>query len=284
MKITFFGVRGSCPCSSPDQARYGGNTSCVVVEAPGDVPLILDLGTGLRTAGQYLLGKSRGPVRANALLSHLHYDHILGLPFYTPLQDPDAALTIYGPAGKPGDLGANLHAAVQPPYFPATFGDFPGSVHFVDLVPETDLVIGSLSVRVRTITHVGLTLGFRIDAADSSVAYLTDHQGSGPDEALEDAAVDLARGADLLIHDAQYTEEEFSRFPTWGHATPSYALRLAEAAGCTTLCLFHHDPTHSDSDVDRMLSDLRAGAGSLAPRIVAAAEGLTISLTKDGAR
>ena len=157
MNVTFYGVRGSCPCSGDRYRRYGGNTSCLVIDIEGDEPLIVDLGTGLRALGDVLQKEVRAlgtPLHATALLTHLHFDHILGIPFFGPLHDPGARLTVYGPAQPKGTLKDALHAAVQPPVFPIHMEQFRGELITVDVGAE-DFSIGSAKVMARPIPHAG---------------------------------------------------------------------------------------------------------------------------------
>src|ERR1700722_17781378 len=171
VNVTFYGVRGSCPCSGDRYRRYGGNTSCLLLEGEGDEPLILDLGTGLRALGDVLLEKVRAegaPLHATALLTPLHFDHILGLPFFGPLQDPGARLTVHGPAQGKGSLRDALNAAVQPPVFPVHMDEFRGELITIDTRDE-DFSIGSAKVMARVIPHSGTTLGYRIEAEGRSL-------------------------------------------------------------------------------------------------------------------
>ncbi len=259
MNVTFYGVRGSCPCSGDRYRRFGGNTSCLVVDSEGDDPLILDLGTGLRALGDVLHKEARAvgtPLQATALLTHLHFDHILGIPFFSPLHDPGARLTLYGPAQGEGSLRDALHAAVQPPVFPIHMEQFHGEIVTVDIGAE-DFSIGSAKVMARPIPHSGVTLGFRVESEGRSVAYLPDHQAPLDRQAVPDAVFELCQGVDLLIHDAQYTDDEFSVKPDWGHSTPAYAVHVAAEAGARRLMLSHHDPSHNDRELERILNQAR---------------------------
>jgi phosphoribosyl 1,2-cyclic phosphodiesterase len=282
VRISYFGVRGSCPCSSDQHRRYGGNTSCVLVEVDGALPLIVDLGTGLRALGDRLLRPLRAaglPLQATALLSHLHYDHILGLPFFTPLQDPGAVLDVYGPTQEGGSLQDVLSSAVQPPFFPVQMAEFRGEPRFHDLDGSGTLDLGPVTVTARFIPHRGRTLGFRIEADGRSVAYLSDHQAPLDRRSVADTVLELCDGADLVIHDAQYTDDEFVTMSDWGHSTVAYAVHVAAEAGVRRLALFHHDPSHTDKEIDRMLSRTRrlASQHSLG-EVTAAAEGTTTDL------
>jgi phosphoribosyl 1,2-cyclic phosphodiesterase len=282
VRITYFGVRGSCPCSSDQQRRYGGNTSCVLVEVAGEPPLVLDMGTGLRELGVHLnvpLVASGRPLRGNALLTHLHYDHVLGTPFFSPMRDPGALLEIYGPAQSGDSLQVTMAGMVKPPFFPVHMADFRGELRYHDLGPDEEFSLGGVSVKVRTIPHIGNTLGYRIEANGVSLAYLPDHQAPVDRTTVPDPVLDLCEGADLLIHDGQYTEEEFVELSDWGHSTPAYAVHVANQAGVRRLDLFHHDPGHSDRQVDSMLKSARQIAQSTGKlEVHAAKEGTTVDL------
>ncbi len=281
MRITYFGVRGSCPCSSDLYRRYGGNTSCVLVEVDGEPPLIIDLGTGLRALGEHLeaaLSTSGAPLRANALLSHLHYDHVLGLPFFSPMRHPDALVDVYGPAQE-GGLEETLASMVRPPFFPVHMAQFEGTFRFHDLQGSDEFAVGAVKVKVRPVPHIGHTLGFRLEVDGQVLAYLSDHQAPLDLCSVEPDVLELCDGADLLLHDAQYTEKEFARIPHWGHSTANYAVLVALESGVKRLMLFHHDPSHTDEEIDRMLDEARhRGRSSPALEVDAAAEGTTVDL------
>ncbi len=248
----------------------------------GDDPLVLDLGTGLRALGEYLQpagGGGAGPLRANALLSHLHYDHVLGLPFFTPMQDAAAQLDIYGPTQDDGPVGEVLAGIVQPPFFPIHMAEFDGELRFHDLDGTEDLQIGATTISVRSIPHIGHTLGFRIQAGGRTLAYLSDHQAPVDGRSVADNVLELCEGADLVIHDAQYTDGEFSRLSDWGHSTAAYAVHVAREAGARRLALFHHDPAHTDADIDLILAQARRCAPALEVlEVSAAAEGSSVDL------
>ena len=275
--MTFFGVRGSTPCPCAANQRYGGNTACVVVEAPGADPIVLDLGTGLRFYGETITGDE--PFRGSALVTHLHWDHVQGLPFFAPLHRPGARLDIYGPPQPGLGMEAAFDTFMGPPYFPVGIADLAGDVSFHDVV-DTDVVIGDAKVRVRNVPHVGLTNGYRVDLDGVSVAYLSDHQQPlDGGLAIADSVLDLCDGADLLIHDAQYTVDEVTQKAHWGHCTIDYAVNVARESGARRLALFHHDPTHDDGTLDRLAAQARATAGAAGiDEVICAAEGLTVLL------
>jgi phosphoribosyl 1,2-cyclic phosphodiesterase len=279
-KVSFHGVRGSTPCAGEQYSRYGGNTSCVSLEADGHAPIIFDMGTGLRPCGQALA--TDGPFHGTVLLTHLHWDHIQGLPFFGPMSHADALLDVYGPAQEEGPLDAVFTGVMRPPYFPITPDELHGTVRFHG-AGNDDFAVNGAKVRSRWVRHTSPTLGFRVDMEGHSVAYISDH-GPGcsddPDDFVPHDVLDLADGVDVLIHDSQHTCEEFEGKRHFGHSSVDYAVHVAREAGARRLVLFHHCPTHSDDNVDLM----HLYAGALAERVagnlevLAAREGLALEL------
>jgi phosphoribosyl 1,2-cyclic phosphodiesterase len=254
------------------------------VEVDGEPPLILDLGTGLRALGDYLqppLKAAGVPLHATALVTHLHYDHVLGIPFFGPMRDPGAVLDVYGPSQEHGSLHDVLAGMVKPPFFPVHMADFRGELRFHDLEGSADLSIGSIQVKVRTIPHIGPTLGYRLEADGRAVVYISDHQAPVDRRSVEKDVLELCDGADLVIHDAQYTDEEFVTLSDWGHSTAAYAVLVARESGARRLSLFHHDPAHTDRQIDRMLSHARRIASrERSLEVSAASEGTSVDLGK----
>jgi len=273
--VTFHGVRGSTPCHGPDTHRYGGNTSCVSLRVGDDTPLILDLGTGVRYLGHQLRREGR-PFVGAALLTHLHWDHVQGLPFFPPVLDPDTRLDIYAPTQEDGRAaGTALFEMIKPPMFPIDISALPSTLA-VHTVGDEDFSIGRFAVTSRFIPHIGPTLGYRIEHAGHSVAYLPDHQQPA-DGTLDiaDAVAELVEGVDVLIHDSQYTTDEFRHRATWGHCTGDYALHIARTFDVGTLVMFHHDPSRTDDDLE---SNLSCWAGDdCGPKVVLAREGMTLT-------
>lgn len=279
MHVTFYGVRGSTPCPHDNNQRYGGNTSCVVVESAGHEPIVLDLGTGLRVWGEDI--PHDGSFRGHALITHVHWDHIQGLPFFVPVLRPGASLKVYGPPPVPPGtqtLTECFEQFIAPPLFPVRIADLPGTIEFIT-VQDTEISVGDAKVKVRDVPHTGLTNGYRVELDGASVVYVPDHQMplDGGHE-VADSVLELCDGADLLIHDAQYTPEEFAAKRDWGHCTVEFAAHVAAEAGVKRLALFHHDPTHDDAFVDCLVERARLAAGSRVDEVLAASEGLTVVL------
>jgi phosphoribosyl 1,2-cyclic phosphodiesterase len=276
LNVTFHGVRGSTPCSCEANSRYGGNTACVALDAPGHDPLVFDLGTGLRFFGE--TQPHDGSFRAHALVTHLHWDHVQGLPFCVPINRPGAQLDVYGPPQDGLTLAEAFEEFMRPPYFPVRIGDLIGDIRFHTADPD-DFAVGDAKVRARYVPHIGATLGYRVEYAGITVCYISDHQqpldGSF---GIAEEVLELADGVDLLIHDAQFTTEEFAVKSHWGHCTIDYALHVAHEAGAKRLALFHHDPSHSDVFIDQLLAEARETARRLdVEEVIAAGEGMTLS-------
>jgi phosphoribosyl 1,2-cyclic phosphodiesterase len=271
--IRFWGVRGSLATPGPETVAVGGNTSQVEVRC-GDERLLLDAGTGLRAVGDSLL--RQGITRAHILLSHLHWDHIQGLPFFAPAYVPGAEISIWGPAGDGLPLRDALAAQMRSPMFPVRFDELGARIDVHHIKPGVSFRVGDALVRAARLNHPGGSLGYRIEHAGKVLVYATDVEHFAcPDPAL----LRLARGADVLVYDAQYTPEEYrgDAGPSkvgWGHSTFEAGAELAKEAGVGQLVLFHHDPRHDDGDVAR----IEARARALFPATIAAREGLELTL------
>jgi phosphoribosyl 1,2-cyclic phosphodiesterase len=289
-------VRGSTPCAGARYERYGGNTSCVSLEVDGHDPVIFDMGTGLRPYGEQLAGfPSSGPEARQApfgafhgtvLLTHLHWDHIQGLPFFSPLGNPDATLDVYGPRQDEGPLDQVFTGVMRPPYFPITPEGLTGTVRFHDAAHD-DFAVNGSKVRSRWVRHTSPTLGFRVEVEGVSIAYLSDH-GPGcsddPDDYVPPDVLELCDGADLVIHDSQHTCDEYETKWFYGHCTVEYAVHVARESGAQRLMLFHHCPTHSDADIDLMLLHARDLGARNGLEVMAAQEGLCLELHHSLAR
>jgi ribonuclease BN (tRNA processing enzyme) len=226
----------------------------VSVEVDGEPLTILDAGTGIANLAR-TLGRTPN-FTCNMLIGHLHWDHLIGLPFFFPADAPDAHVHIYGPYGENG-LRRGIDSVMGPPGFPINSTELEGWWQFHDLGDET-FELGSLTVTSRAVRHRGPTLGFRIEAEGTIVAYISDHgpgaekRGPEHDELVPDSVIDLVDGADVLFHDAQHTPEQYERLRHFGHCTPQYAVKVAKAGGVKQLLLFHHDPGRDDDAVEDM--------------------------------
>lgn len=271
VNVSFYGVRGSTPCHASSMNRYGGNTSCVVVERDGEAPFILDAGTGLRFYGLDLGVES---FTGTLLLTHLHWDHVQGLPFFPQALHETSVVQVYGPPEEDMSFASAISEFLRPPYFPISLDSLPGQIEIADLWNES-VEIGQATVLARPVPHQGRTNGYRIEWPGFSMAYIPDHQQHEDGLSVDPAVVELARDVDLLIHDSQFSPELLAQRPDWGHCTPEYAARVADLAGARTLALFHHDPLHDDDAVDMMLEKVQSTPRNC--RVVAAAEGLKLS-------
>lgn len=279
LTVTFYGVRGSTPCPCTSTRRYGGNTACVVLERPGADPIVFDLGTGLREFGE--VWPADRPFKGTALVTHLHWDHVQGLPFFGPILREGSRIDVHGPVEDGVSLGAAFAQFMRPPFFPITVEDLAGDVRFHDAAPG-EFDIDDAHVTVAEVPHIGTTLGYRVDVDGVSVAYISDHQQPAADSReVANSVVALCRDVDLLIHDAQYDAHSFAAKATWGHCTVDYAVAVAAASGAKRLALFHHDPAHDDATLDELRADAeRAAAGTSVVEVLLAAEGHSVVLTE----
>lgn len=277
MRVSFCGVRGSTPAPGAAFLRYGGHTSCVALARGGEpIRLLLDAGTGMQAVTPLL----DGPFVGSVVLGHLHWDHTHGMPFFGAGFGEGHRVSVYMPrqGGESGE--ALLGRCLSPPNFPIVPAQLGPGWSFGDL-DEGTVELEGFTVTAREIPHKGgRTFGLRVEADGGSLAYLSDHSptalGPGPcgQGELHPAALDLAAGVDLLIHDAQHRAAEFPGVGFLGHASPEYAVELARAAGARTVALFHHAPARTDDEVDAILADV-SGSGV---RVLAAHEGLVLDL------
>lgn len=253
--VRLWGTRGSLPTPGPETERYGGNTSCVEVRGDDGTVLVLDAGTGIRRLGQSL---GRSARRVDLLLSHLHMDHIQGLGFFGPLFDPEVEVHIYGPATATVGLRERLARYLSPPLFPVYLRDLLSTVHLHE-VPSADFVVGQFHVSSHFVCHPNPTVGYRIAYDSSVIAYLPDHEPAlglkGPLlPASWTSGYELARCADLLIHDSQYRDDEYPHRVGWGHSSMRRSFEFADLVEARHLIPFHHDPAHHDDELDRIIS------------------------------
>ena len=275
MRVRLWGTRGSVASPGPDTVGYGGNTSCVEVRTD-EALLVLDAGTGIRPLGVSL----RDHVgRIDLLLTHLHLDHLQGIGFFEPVFRADAEVHIWGPPSTTQGLRERLSRYLSPPLFPVRLRDLNSTVELHD-VPHRPFAIGDVTVRGEPVIHPGPTLGYRISDGAGSLAYLPDHEPAlgaprfpiGP---TWTSGHDLADGVDVLIHDAQYTAEEYPSRVGWGHSAIEHMWAFAAQASARRVVTFHHDPGHSDGQLDAIVAELAERGG---PEVVGGTEGLELSL------
>jgi phosphoribosyl 1,2-cyclic phosphodiesterase len=259
VKVRLWGTRGSLATPGRDTIRYGGNTSCVEVRGAGGELLVLDAGTGVRPLGDDI---ERGVERIDILLTHLHMDHIQGLGFFEPLFWPELEVHLWGPSSTTQNLHARLSRYLSPPLFPVRLLDLPCKLTLHDVVATPHFRIGNFEVEAGLICHPGPTVGYRIIGDGATLAYMPDHEpflGVSVDEIDPRwiPGVALAQDADLLIHDAQFSSEEYPRYVGWGHSSIEHTLAFARTARARHLVPFHHDPSHTDAMLDRLFKAVR---------------------------
>ncbi len=270
VRLTFWGVRGSIPAPGPDTVKFGGNTSCLELRADGE-HVVLDAGSGLRMLGLELAEEFKDrPLDLTLLLTHTHWDHIQGFPFFTPAYESRNNIRILGYEGARSSLQAALQVQMESPYFPVSFQQLPGNIS-IEEVREFSFSIGKLRVQAARTRHPGFALGYRIETSAGSVCYVPDHE-SGPGEGPGPIGGIIA-GADVLVMDAQYTPEEYASKVGWGHGCMDEVVRVACEAGVKRLYLFHHDPAHDDEMIEQMVGRARELASEYPIEIDAAREG-----------
>jgi phosphoribosyl 1,2-cyclic phosphodiesterase len=305
MKIRFWGVRGSIPSPGPTTQKYGGNTACIEIRVGADNRLlIIDAGSGIRALGNDLMATDlpRGPIKAEIFLSHTHWDHIMGFPFFTPIYIPGSRLTVHGPVSFEDDpLEEVVGGQMKYRYFPINFGELASKIDYIRLKEDPGIDLGGgLRLVTKLLNHPITALGYRFEYQGVSVCtcydtepfrnlFITDPADPGYEEAMavegemvaveqNQAVEEFFAAADLLIYDAQYTQAEYANRRNWGHTTIEYAVAAAERAGVRRLALFHHDPDRSDTSLDELAARFcRSGRpGEL--EVFFAREGMVIEL------
>jgi len=297
-RIRFWGVRGSIPVPGKSTVRYGGNTSCVEVRADGEI-IILDAGSGIRLLG-LALDKEFGPrsMKLTLLISHTHWDHIQGLPFFTPTYNQKNLIRVLGYEGARAGLAKILASQMETPFFPVSLRELPSHLAIEEL-KEMDFQIGKVEVRSKFANHPGICAGYRLFTSSGSIAYFPDNEPYEPlklhlasrdgiteEEARDFAAAERAKmveflqGCDLAIMDTQYTDEEYTKHIGWGHSSLSSVVSLGLDSNVGKLVLFHHDPNHDDEMIDKMVEHARAlvAKSGRALEVEAAREGAEILL------
>ena len=267
MRVTFWGVRGSLASPGPETVRYGGNTACVEIRDSSGGLIILDAGTGIRRLGATLSDARR----IHLFLTHLHLDHLQGLGFFAPLFQPEVEVDIWGPPSLRANLATRLNQYLSPPLFPVRLKELASRVT-LHPAPTEPIRVGSVEIVSELIIHPGPTVGYRLSEGDRTVAYLPDHEPAlgvrrFPEAPEWTSGYALAKGVDLLIHDAQYSADERSTRIGWGHSSLDEAVAFAKDIGAAALAPFHHDPTHSDDDLDELFRMVTGGTVELVPAV-----------------
>ena len=257
MKVRFWGVRGSLPCPGPSTLRMGGNTSCLEVQADGEL-VILDAGSGIRALGNALLKQGK-PVRASLFFTHVHHDHIQGFPFFVPAYVPTTSLNVHGE--RKGDFGIKdlISGVMTQPFFPVPIAAMRSQMEFHDIKENDTVAISpNVTVTTRRLNHPNGAIGYRIESVEQGkkriFAYCTDTEHfAEPDQNV----IDLAKDADAMVYDTAYTPAEYETKKGWGHSTWAEGIKLAKLAKAKRLYLFHHDPSHDDKTMEKILADAR---------------------------
>ncbi|MBS0238722.1 MAG: MBL fold metallo-hydrolase [Proteobacteria bacterium] len=286
MHVRFWGTRGSLPKPGPDTLRFGGNTSCVEVGTAAGTLIVIDGGTGLHALGQEIV-KVGKPRNGHLLISHTHWDHIQGIPFFAPFFMADSHWHIFAPKGFGSTIEETLAGQMQYAYFPVRLDQMRARITFTELV-EGEFEIADVRIRTQYLNHTALTLGFRLEADGAALVYASDHEpyaaglagGNEPLTGKDLAHAEFAKDADLLIHDGQFTADEYDCRIGWGHSPLPYAAAVARTAHVTRLALTHHDPLRTDAELVRLVGQQRLSEpqGSTVKDIFAAAEGEVIEL------
>jgi phosphoribosyl 1,2-cyclic phosphodiesterase len=275
MRVKFWGVRGSTPTPQSENLRYGGNTSCVEVRF-GDSLYIFDCGTGFRILGRQLEDEFKNkPVFAHVFVSHFHWDHIQGIPFFRPLYDHPGNQFAFHSSRRTRSLKQVMEEQMASPYFPVAISEMKAQRDFYD-IEEGVTQLESATMRTQWLNHPQGCMGFRLETRAGTLVYATDNEPG--DEYFDKAVRKLAEGADVLIYDAQYLPEEYAAHRRgWGHSHWREAVKVVMESGAKELVLFHHDPDHDDRLIDKVVQEAR----SYFPRIRAASEGMEIRIQNE---
>ena len=285
VQLTFWGTRGTIPTPGPQTARYGGNTACVEVTDGSGNLVILDAGTGIRGLGKQLAGANgKKGIRADLIISHAHWDHIQGLPYFAPLFMKGNVLKVWGPQQGDVEMETILRQMMHPAVFPVPLDALAATIEVQHVHPEEQIMTPGFTVTAMRVRHPAVTMGYRLERKGGpSIVYVTDDElGPAGDYQVgpnwHRRFVDFIGDCDLLIHDAMYTPEEIKNHQGWGHSTWSEAVKLAQEAGAKQLALFHHEPEHGDKALDEIVKRAASEAGKGKLKVFAATEGASLKL------
>ena len=299
MQAIFWGVRGSYPTPGPDTVRYGGNTACVELAALGGERLVIDAGTGLARLGDRVTAEGGLAGKWHLLLSHLHWDHVQGLPFFAPCHDVNATVSLHGLKPDVKKLADIVRGVARHDFFPVAMDEMAAKFAFHEVHPGRKFGASAFSVRPFRLNHPFGAVGYRVDADGTACAYVCDtapfdlllhkkHFLKGPEplsaadrrqlQALRSSLVAAIAGCDTVIYDTHYTQDEYARFPHYGHSTPDHALDMCAGLGIRCVVLFHHAPNHTDVMMDEIDAQYRAKGAALGLEVVTAREGLAVPM------
>lgn len=299
MKITFWGVRGSYPVPGAATVRYGGQTSCVELRSESGGCLIIDAGTGMRALGQKLSREGGVPRQFHVLLSHVHWDHIQGLPFFEPAYIPGNRIAVYALLTAADELDQVIGGITRHEFFPMPLERVPAQFQFIEVKPAVGMSIEDFRVLPIALNHPFGAVGYRVDADATSVAYVSDtapfhevlhkqhflsglepltHEDLHALAAMRSGLVEALRGVDTVIYDTHFLPDEYKRFPHYGHSTPDQALEICGEAGVPKLVLYHHAPSHSDEQMDEVAERYRQIGAERGIEVVTSREGLTLGV------
>lgn len=294
-KVKFWGVRGSIPCPGPTTSKYGGNTSSIQIITDHDYQIMIDFGTGSRRLASSLFKDPnvQKPFKIHAFLTHTHWDHIMGFPFFGPLHVPTSVIDIYAPVPMEGSLESIVAGQLTYKYFPVRFEELQSKINYHPLKEGEMELPGGMKISYIYLNHPILCLGYRFEYEGKTFATCYDHEPfinlfeGDPDNEEEGRMAadeqnkrvsDFYKGVDVLVHDAQYTSKEYNKFRGWGHSTYNYAINQSVNAGVKKLCLFHHDPERSDKKLDILNKHLKEKFAGSDIDVMVAYEGLEIDL------
>lgn len=303
MQITFWGVRGSYPVPGAATVRYGGQTSCVEARSASGDCVIVDAGTGMRALGNKLMREATGPQRYDVLLSHVHWDHIQGLPFFSPAYVPGTKIAVHALLTAADELQQVIGGITRHEFFPMPLEAVPAAFDFHQVEPGVPFELGAFLVTPIALNHPFGSVGYRLDADGSSWAYVADtapfdkvihkqHFLSGPEPltdadraslaAMRRALVERLRGVHTVVYDTHFLPEEYERFPHYGHSTPDQALEICAEAKVPRLVLYHHAPSHTDEQMDQIAAHYRVAGAAIGIEVVTSCEGMTLSMGPRG--